>query len=413
MGNKIIVNIFSDFTQSQMQMKIYHLYLWQQQIKKQTDNKIRLFLNPLLPSSHHILKYKQHQSAFPPVSCDNYLAQPIIIAIHWFQLPSSWYNHAPMKRIIFMITILLILTGCQPETAVLPTAAVVAQLPPTEEPALPPAKPAPATAAVPHTPTPQPTDAPTETTVPPTFTPIPTETALPTFTPMPLRTILPILTTIITTTLRCENRQPQDNLLSIITKTYGISRDYEPTDLVALSDYFPHEVTLGYPTDVRAVIIEPLVNMIGDMRAAGLQPQILSGYRSYIAQSLAFDKWLKEYPDRAVILSAPPGHSEHQLGTTVDFGSPELPGIVGEPNIQFHTYFYMTSESIWLAENAHRYGFTLSFPREAFELTGFAYEPWHYRYVGIEMASQLKEMGITLTEYLLANEPPPCIPYQS
>jgi D-alanyl-D-alanine carboxypeptidase len=254
---------------------------------------------------------------------------------------------------------------------------------------------------------------PTETAVPPTFTPLPSETPSPTNTAAPPPTVVPLPTVIITTTVRCEDRLPDENLLSIVSKTFGISREYEPIDLTALSDHFPHEVTLGYPSEVRSVIIEPLVAMVNDMLAAGLQPQILSGYRSSIAQSIAFDKWLREYPDRAAILSAPPGHSEHQLGTTVDFGSPELPEIVGEPGIQFHTHFYMTSESVWLAENAHRYGFTLSFPREAFEITGFAYEPWHYRYVGVEMATQLKELGITLTEYLLITEPAPCIPYQS
>ncbi|KAA3654358.1 MAG: hypothetical protein DWQ04_34435 [Chloroflexi bacterium] len=328
------------------------------------------------------------------------------------QLRLHWYNHMLMKRTLFIIFILLLFTSCQPETAVLPTIAAVAELPTTSEPALPPAKPAPAnTVVVPDTPTPLPTVVPTETAVPPTSTPLPTETPLPT--PAPTLTPITLPTVIVTTTLRCEDRIPDDNLLSIVSKIFGISRDYEPTDLVALSDYLPHEVTLGYPSEVRAVIIDPLTMMINDMRAAGLDPQILSGYRSSIAQSIAFDKWLREYPDRAIILSAPPGHSEHQLGTTVDFGSPELPDIVGEPGIQFHTYFYMTSESIWLAENAHRYGFTLSFPREAFEITGFAYEPWHYRYVGIDMATRLKEMNTTLTELLLNTQPAPCIPYQS
>ena len=318
-----------------------------------------------------------------------------------------------MNRIVFILFIVFFISGCQSETAVLPTIAPVAELPPTTEPALPPAKPAPVnTASIPDTPTPQPTSVPTETAVPPTFTPLPTKSPTPTETSVP-PTAVPLPTVVVTTTLRCEDRQPNENLLSIVSKTFGISRDYEPTDLVALSDNFPHEVTLGYPSEVRSIIVEPLLTMVNDMRTAGLQPQIISGYRSSIAQSIAFDKWLREYPDRAAILSAPPGHSEHQLGTTVDFGSPELPDIVGEPGIQFHTHFYMTSESVWLAENAHRYGFTLSFPREAFEITGFAYEPWHYRYVGVEMATKLKELDITLTEFLLITEPAPCIPYQS
>jgi D-alanyl-D-alanine carboxypeptidase len=83
---------------------------------------------------------------------------------------------------------------------------------------------------------------------------------------------------------------------------------------------------------------------------------------------------------------------------------------VGSDDVEFHTYFYKTSEGIWLAENAHRYGFTLSYPREAFELTGFYYEPWHYRYVGVEMATMLKEIEMFLTEYQLLTQPEPCIP---
>lgn len=211
----------------------------------------------------------------------------------------------------------------------------------------------------------------------------------------------------------CSQRLPDDaNLLTLVTLTYGLSRAYEPADLVSLADYLPVDVTLGYPTEVRQVIIEPLVRMIDDMRAAGLQPQIISGYRSYAAQAIAWDKWNREEPERAAILSAPPGHSEHQLGVTVDFGSPELPAITGIPDIQFHTYFYQTSEGLWLLENAHRYGFTLSYTREAFEITGFYYEPWHYRYVGTEMAAMLKETGMTLTEHLLISQPAPCIPAQ-
>ena len=98
------------------------------------------------------------------------------------------------------------------------------------------------------------------------------------------------------------------------------------------------------------------------------------------------------------------------MGTTIDFSSPELPDIVGEPEIQFHTYFYQTSEGVWLAANAHRYGFTLSYPRNAFDLTGFYYEPWHFRYVGIELATMLYENGAFLTDYLLSQYPVPCIP---
>jgi D-alanyl-D-alanine carboxypeptidase len=203
---------------------------------------------------------------------------------------------------------------------------------------------------------------------------------------------------------------PGDDLLAIVTLDYGLSRDFVPSNLVPLSSYLPSGVTLGYPTELRQIVIEPLVHMITDMQDADLQPMILSGYRSYAAQAIAWNKWLVQEPDRAQILSAPPGYSEHQLGTTIDIGSPELPDIMEQEDIQFHTYFYMTSESIWLVENAHKYGFTLSYPREALELTGFYYEPWHHRYVGIEIASHLKEVETFLAHYQFDTQPIPCIP---
>ena len=244
---------------------------------------------------------------------------------------------------------------------------------------------------------------------PPTITAIPTEvfTELVEMRPTP---ITPSSTATPTPIGPCSQRLPNDDLFTLVTQTYNLSRSYAPQDLVLLADYLPMDVTLGYPSEIREVALQSLLTMINEMKTAALHPQILSGYRSYSAQSIAWDKWNREQPERAAIISARPGHSEHQLGTALDFGSPSLPDIVGQPDIQFHTYFFKTPEGIWLLENAHRYGFTLSYTREAEEVTGFYYEPWHYRYVGPEMAAQLREAGLTLTEYQLINQPEPCIP---
>ncbi len=240
---------------------------------------------------------------------------------------------------------------------------------------------------------------------PATPSPIPTATATAAPSPSPTPTVTPTATPI----GPCSQRIP-NGLHTLVTLDYGISREYAPPDLVPLSDYFSTDVTLGYPTEVRQIIVEPLTAMIEAMQAAGLRPLIISGYRSYSTQAIAWDKWNREYPERAAIISSPPGHSEHQLGTTLDFGSPELPEIVGDEDIEFHTYFYKTSEGEWLLQNAHKYGFTLSYPRDAFEATGFYYEPWHYRYVGVELATQLYESGTFLAQYLLETQPLPCVP---
>ena len=245
------------------------------------------------------------------------------------------------------------------------------------------------------------------TPIPPSYTP--TATPTPTLTLTPTSTVTPSPTPI----GLCHDRIPPDDLLTIVTLTYNLGRRYQPADLVPLADYFPVNITLGYPSELRQIAVAPLVQLIADMHEAGLQPTIISGYRSYDSQVIARDKWSKLEPENVNYLSAPPGYSEHQLGTVVDFGSPELPEVVGRPDVEFHTYFYKTSEGQWLLEHAHEYGFSLSYPRDAFDLTGFFYEPWHYRYIGVELATQLHEQGLSLTAYQLANMPIPCIPDQS
>lgn len=248
-----------------------------------------------------------------------------------------------------------------------------------------------------------------ETTVvspPPTVTPRSTSTPTPSPRPTSTHTATPTATPI----GPCDQRKPADALLTLITMEYGLSRDFAPPDLVNLADYLPNDITLGYPTQVRRIIVDSLVQMVLDMQAAGLHPQIISGYRSYSSQAIAWEKWQNKSPETADIVSAPPGHSEHQLGTTIDFGSPTLASIVGDEEIEFHTYFYKTPEGQWLATNAHKYGFTLSYTRETFELTGMYYEPWHYRFVGQELAGQLFAEQQTLIQYLLQNQPQPCIP---
>ena len=190
-----------------------------------------------------------------------------------------------------------------------------------------------------------------------------------------------------------------------------MSEDYVPPDLVRLDEYLPYPVVRSEKVRVRLPAVESLVKMVKAMQAAGLKPIVRSGYRSYTDQVIAREKWEEQYPDRADYVSALPGHSEHQLGLAVDFGSPELAGIVGDPEIEYHTDFKKTSEGLWLAEHAYEYGFTMSYPVDALTLTGMYYEPWHFRYVGMDLAAYLHDTDQFLTQYLMQTRATqPCTP---
>ena len=87
--------------------------------------------------------------------------------------------------------------------------------------------------------------------------------------------------------------------------------------------------------------------------------------------------------------SARAGHSEHQTGLAIDIADLSLD----------YDNFEITKEFKWVKENAHKYGFIMRYPKGKFHITGFKYEPWHYRYVGIDVAKKIKEAGITFDEY--------------
>lgn len=230
--------------------------------------------------------------------------------------------------------------------------------------------------------------------------PSPTETA--TYWPTVTKQILP--TDIASNLPKCTTRAvDHSDLLLIVTQQFGLPSQYIPPDLVSLRYSLPEKITPGNEILIREVVVEPLQKMIQAMDVAGLNPFIQSGFRDYQEQELAWNWWDQQYPGRVAIMSAKGGHSEHQLGTTVDFAAMEL-------NFNFHVDFANTPSGLWLANNAHLYGFVMSYPDNTYDITGFKFEPWHFRYVGIEMAQQLEAQNLTLTEWQLKNLPAPCNP---
>ncbi len=156
----------------------------------------------------------------------------------------------------------------------------------------------------------------------------------------------------------------------LVDKQHALPSDYEPDDLVSLSDY-PALVVNRSDLRLRSLVIDPLLQMTAAAAREGITLDISSTYRSYDYQAALFqrnvDSLGREQAERE---SARAGTSQHQLGTTVDFGS-------------ITPAFAATAASGWLAENAWRFGFSLSYPDGYEAITGYMYESWHYRYVGL------------------------------
>jgi D-alanyl-D-alanine carboxypeptidase len=186
-----------------------------------------------------------------------------------------------------------------------------------------------------------------------------------------------------------------DLLLPLVNRDSGLTRDFEPADLETPALAYRNAYIV--PIKIRAPVIQPLLRLLGAANEAGMKIVAVSGYRSYEEQAVAYEKWRELYPDRAPTISAEPGHSEHQLGTSIDFTTPTLQEQYDEV---FHTDFFRFPEGRWLYDYSPQYGFTLSYPAWAEQVTGYQWEPWHFRFVGVELAQHLFAEKITLTEYL-------------
>ena len=181
-----------------------------------------------------------------------------------------------------------------------------------------------------------------------------------------------------------------DYLLALVTKETTLSEDYEPSDLEPIPSYMKP----FYNMYLRAMALEMLKALWYSAREDGITLRIRSAYRSYSTQEGLFNDYASRHgEEEANRFSARPGQSEHQLGTTVDFGGTD---------VDLTADYAKTEQGRWLAEHAHRFGFALSYPEGKEHVTGYIYEPWHYRYIGVEAAHAWKDSGLTLKEYLAA-----------
>lgn len=135
--------------------------------------------------------------------------------------------------------------------------------------------------------------------------------------------------------------------------------------------------------------------MLAAAKKQGFDFVAFSGYRSFDYQTTLYNNYVNRDGQAAADrYSARPGYSEHQTGLAFDIGER------GKENLWLTEEFGETPAGQWLLTNAQDYGFILRFPKNKEDITGYMYESWHYRYVGVDIAKEIKKKDITLEEYL-------------
>ncbi len=147
---------------------------------------------------------------------------------------------------------------------------------------------------------------------------------------------------------------------------------------------------------MRPEAAQALESLFEGAAQAGLTLYATSGFRSYSTQKAIFDRKAAERGETAANRSvAKAGYSEHQTGLAMDIeGQSTL-------NTGLTEAFGESPEGIWVAQHCHEYGFIIRYPEDKTDITGYIYEPWHLRYVGLEAAQEITELDVTLEEYIL------------
>lgn len=176
---------------------------------------------------------------------------------------------------------------------------------------------------------------------------------------------------------------PPDGAAIVVNKSQPLATDQVPQDLTDAGGVL-----------LRAEAAGAYTAMVADAAAEGVAVSPVSGFRSREEQSRLHASYVESYgQESADSLSARPGYSEHETGLALDIGNPD--GMCA-----LERCFEGTAAGSWAASNAHRYGFLIRYPAAAEHITGYAYEPWHLRYVGQELAAGIHASGLTLEEFL-------------
>ncbi|HET7529173.1 MAG TPA: M15 family metallopeptidase [Candidatus Saccharimonadales bacterium] len=178
------------------------------------------------------------------------------------------------------------------------------------------------------------------------------------------------------------------SLWAVVNKGRSLPGDYVPAGLIQ-----PQVAAAGKEL-VRPDTAAALKAMFEAAAGDGIRLEVVSGYRSFSYQQQVYNGYVRQVGIAAAdTFSARPGHSEHQTGLAADIGA-----VSGK--CELDQCFGNTAEGRWLAANCADYGFIIRYANGKDKLTGYEYEPWHVRYVGKDLAAQIKKSGQTLEQFL-------------
>lgn len=176
--------------------------------------------------------------------------------------------------------------------------------------------------------------------------------------------------------------------LYLVNRTYLLTEHYVPPDLVR-----PNVKASSSEVLMRREAAFALEQLFQSAASEGHLLVAVSGFRSYGTQRAIYQRKISNSGLKtAKLLVAPPGASEHQLGLAMDVGR--------RSNAGLNASFGKSREGQWVAENAHKFGFIVRYQAEWTDITGYAYEPWHIRYVGVEHATEILRRNLPLETYI-------------
>ncbi len=170
-----------------------------------------------------------------------------------------------------------------------------------------------------------------------------------------------------------------NDITVLVNKQNALPDGWAPSDLVAI----------GGNHYLRAEAANQLLALQSAIATEGIPFRVVSSYRSQSYQANLYQSYYQSDPTNAPFYSALPRTSEHELGLAIDISY----------DANLHNDLQNSSVGVWMAQHAHQYGFVLRYDFNKTNLTGYMYEPWHYRYVGVPLATQLKNSNIVLEEY--------------